>query len=273
MLKLLRGSVLLLLSLALPAIAQPGPVDPETPPIVDDVPYDMAVIRQDQSLPRATFTLGHADNGTVTATVDGAAATLTVQKGSQAFSFSFSQVAQFSYPGDTQAQNSFITQMNDLAFDRQHLVSFESYSHRSGVEMGDGLIEPACAFVPCREINDPFTDHLINRVYIDYFPPPMPWWVGQYSPEIIEYDKQRWRNHVQQACNRAHGGGNVGGMIGRLAGTGAACFTSWSAITATACVVGAGETLAHGNRMSNDDYTCHRGTADSQYPGPTRWEN
>jgi hypothetical protein len=136
MLKLPRGLLLLLLSLALPAIAQPGPLDPETPPIGADLPYDMVVFRQDMNLPRATFTLGHVDHGTMTATVDGAAGTLTVQKGSQAFSFSFSQVAQYSYPGDTQAQSSFITLMNDLAFDRQDLVSFESYSHRSGVEMG-----------------------------------------------------------------------------------------------------------------------------------------
>lgn len=271
-------AILLLGVAAVPATASAGmpsdPLSPEMPPTLGEVSYDMGMIRQDLNNPRATLTLGHADNGAVTARIDGQAGTLTVQKGAQAYTFTFSQISQQAFPNDAYARQDFVAGLNELAFDRGHIVSFDSYSSRSGVGFDDGLTEPACAFVPCRRIVDPYDpqeDHWVTTLDIDWYPPQGPWYEGQYSQEVIEYDKARWRQHVAAACERAHTWRNSRTMVGRLGSAGAACLAApWGGLTASACATAAGSVLEHANTMGNDDTICHNGD-DSDYPGPGRW--
>lgn len=238
-----------------------------------DVAFDMMVGRASQTQPTYTITMGNADTGQVTATFNGVSKTVTVQKAGQSSVVSFNMLAQYQFPGDAASQTGFVNDLTSLAMNRDLLVSFESYSFRSGVGFNDdGVVEPACALVPCRrEIDpaDPSNTYWVTTYQPDWLvgvtplPPGSPSYPG-YSPEIVAYDMARWEQARNQACGRA--GRNALESWASIIGTGASCALAETGLGAIGCGAGlalVGTTVAD---AAEDERTCNR-----PYPGPGKW--
>lgn len=255
---------------SLPSEGEPS--DQQYPVDGADVQYDMLLGRANTTEPKFTVTLGHADNGTVTATLNGASKTMTIQKGGQVAVLSFSALAQQQYPGSSAAQEAFVNEMTALASNRDLLVSFESYSFRSGIGMDNGMPEMQCALIPCRREVDPL--HPNNNIYVTTYrpdwligvtpPPPGPATYPGYSAEIVAYDRARWELARDEACSNAHT--QAAEFFLTAIGTGATCLTAETGIGAAVCGSGIALLGVQARRGSSDERLCHR-----PYPGPGKW--
>ncbi len=199
--------------------------------------------------------------------------TAAIQKGGHSSVISFNTLAQHQFPGDTASQIGFINDLTAMATHRDVLVSFESYSYRSGIGVDDdGVVEPGCALIPCRrEIDpaDPTNQYWVSTLTPDWLnsvPPalPNPDSYPGFSAEIVAYDKARWQQERDRACGRSER--NALKLWGSVIGTGSSCLLAETILGAAGCAAGLGLVATTAGDGADDEAMCNK-----PYPGPGKW--
>lgn len=277
--RLLRLTLALTItSLSFPCLAGlPNEGDPseyEPPTESFEGGFDEMVGRAGQSSPTYTVFLGNQDTGLITATINAATDTVTMQMaGATTQTFSFTAIAQNQYPGNALAQSHLVANLDALGNDRDLLVSFESYSFRSGVTFDDNpIVDYQCAFIPCeRVINpaDPAGYHWRSTLVPDWdsYAYPLPGGDGSYpgyTAEQVRYDRQRYEAQQADACDQMLGDSLEMYGTGTLAGL--SCLFFETGVGALGCAGGIASTASQARDAARLERQCNR-----PYPGPGNW--
>lgn len=240
----------------------------ESEPPVEDGTFETASIDRNPNNGRLTIS-GSSDQIAAGIVVDRATDSIYISANGQTSSYSIPQMAQIVSRGDTIVANEFTSLVRNGLGRADGLASLqmgnEAFASNGGDirTLGGPNLGGACSFSPCQS-------NWVNGYGTNYhgmtLTPPFttePDLTG-YSPEIIAYDKERFKRRQETECDNRLG--RVGSVFSKTVGTAVSCGLAETGVLAAVCVLGAGETIRDILDDSDVDL-CYK-----NYPGPGRWE-